>query len=206
MKVFLGIPSAGTHVTESLNGILVCTKEHDVMYDYAVSSNLCYNFNLLWCHMLKQEVDYFAMLHADIEVPSFWIDTLIEKMGDNDVLSVFSPIKDNTNRTSTALQGKDKVTNILCSDVGNYPEIITEEITGEKLLINTGCMLVKVGEWCKHFPGFTVENRIEHGVPRTVTEDWLFSNWCNKKGLKVAATSAINLTHYGLNGWTIANE
>jgi predicted O-methyltransferase YrrM len=64
--------------------------------------------------------------------------------------------------------------------------------------------LCKLGPWCLE-THFHVENSIERidGKWAAVTfpEDWHFSRQCRKLGLKLAATKAVRVDHYGGHRW-----
>jgi hypothetical protein len=223
--IFLGLPCTDSFVVKALGGLLHASQKQNVQLATKYSSNLTDNFNQLWCQMLNGEprAEYFAMMHSDLEVPLWWIDTLVEELENNqlDVVSAVIPIKNDLRVTSTAMldpENKEQmVYRLTYDDVKKLPKTFVAEDVKEKvgkkesLLLNTGCWGAKVGDWCREFPGF-VTNSVVRYMEKTkkyeamsFTEDWAASVWFNQKGLKIGATTAIVPTHYGINGWNINN-
>jgi hypothetical protein len=70
-----------------------------------------------------------------------------------------------------------------------------------RLLPNTGCILIKLGDWIDNFPGFEVRDRLAtiNGIriAQTISEDWNFGYWAERNGLKVAGTRAVVTEHWG---------
>src|SRR5262245_17498739 len=89
-----------------------CKGMRNVQNIYRGGSLLASNFNRIWCYALNlvhhgERVDYFAMLHDDIDPEKYWLDKLIDELEaqELDLLSVVVPIKDRRGMTSTALAG-----------------------------------------------------------------------------------------------------
>lgn len=184
-----------------------------VMRERSRGSLATQNFNALWCTALNlkrdHQVDYFAMLHSDIEPQPGWLGPLIQEMEscDLDVLSVVSPIKSAAGLTSCALARDDGSTwrvhcRLTMTDVYNLPPTFTSEDVGRPLLINTGCWVCRLDmDWApKAF--FTVNDRIvldANGkyMAEVEPEDWFFSRVCHELGLKIGATTRVQLGHEG---------
>lgn len=223
--IFLGLPCTDSFVVKALAGLLHASQKHPVQLATKYSSNLTDNFNQLWCQMLNSKPlpEYFAMMHSDIEVPMWWLDTLVEELENNqlDVVSAVIPIKNDLRVTSTAMLDPGRkgelVYRLTYDDVKKLPKTFDNDDVktivgkGESLLLNTGCWIAKAGDWMREFPGFQTDAVIKRDektglfVPLTMPEDWRFSAWCNTKGVKIGATTALLVTHYGTNGWNINN-
>lgn len=220
--IFLGIPTVDSLAVKAIGGILHASQKHKVLVNTHCSSNLTNNFNVLWCNMLNsnEQWDYFAMLHSDIAPPPFWLDILVDELEDNQlkVLSTLVPIKNELRVTSTALldiadKSNPKVHRISYDDVRKLPKTFTQreanavlDIPGI-LLLNTGCWVCKVDEWCKRFTGFNTRSLIKHDgktfCPFSFTEDWDFSLWCSENSVRTGATSALKVHHFGMYGWQL---
>lgn len=187
--------------------------ESHVTYQCNSGSLLAQNFNNLWTAALNmvhrgQQVDYFAMQHADIEPQDWWLDTLIEEMEakDLDVLGVAVPIKDTQGLTSLALDRQGDTWSPLCrltmSEIYSLPETFTSQDLGHPLLLNTGLWVCRFGEWAKKVR-FTINDRIvfdkrlDRYLAQVEPEDWYFSRLCHELGLRIGATRKIQLAHRG---------
>lgn len=187
----------------------------DVDRRHAEGSLLANSFNRLWAWALNENhrgpaVDYFAMLHADIEPQIWWLDKAIAEMerGDYDVLSVVVPIKDPNALTSTALERPDgnpwaPLCRITMKEVYDLPETFDESHTGYPLLLNTGCWVCRFDKLKDLGLAFTINDRIifnqaaDEFVAEVESEDWNFSRQCHAAGLRLGATRKIGLNHAG---------
>src|SRR5262245_33618283 len=76
------------------------SRVHQVEVCKQGASLLAMNCNILWCTALNyrqsKNLQWFAMLHSDIEPQDFWIDTLIEQAERHgaDLMSAVVPLKD----------------------------------------------------------------------------------------------------------------
>ena len=158
--------------------------------------------------------DYLAYLHSDVGPEDGWLATMVGALEDHelDVLGAVVPIKDGRGLTSTAVGRLPLWENrwhplrrltlaevwALCgtftaADAG-YP--------GRPLLVNTGCLLLRVGPWLRNV-SFTVGDRVVRQPDgrwraETEPEDWHFSRRCFELGLRVAATRCVRLLHRGV--------
>ena len=213
--IFLSLPNYGQYEPQSLFTILGASKKHDVKIFSHTSSMLVDSFNTCWCEMLNTpDVEYFAMLHADVITEGPWLDTLVDELEamELDVLSVVLPLKDEKGITSTGiLSGDEQVTRLTLSEVSSLSDTFDADDIGESLgyegtlLVNTGMWVAKVGDWMKKFDGFRAHSQIvkKNGLYETLNspEDWDFSVWCSENGVKVAATSLIKAGHVGKKTW-----
>lgn len=215
-SIVLGMPGYGKQTAAAGRALWTCCEDmRTVDVRYFGGSLLACNFNRLWCHTLNrvhrgERVDYFAMLHDDIGPETFWLDKLIDELEekDLDVLGVVVPIKDSHGRTSLALHHEGDNWSPECRltmrDVYELPETFTsDDLGGQKLLLNTGCWVCKWDqEWCRKM-FFTINDRIVFDVPQNSyrpeveSEDWFFSRLLHERGLRVGATRKIAVSHEG---------
>ena len=211
-KIFLALPTHDNKISVgAVNPIAKAISNHDIQLASLTSSFLTNNFNHLWCMMLEDMPEYFVMLHSDIVPETDWIDILLEEVKDYDIVSVVSPMKNDSKGVSTATfdqNRENRIRRLTIEEVNSLPKTFTKKdvndygISGE-LLFNTGCWIAKTGDWCKTFPGFEMISGIVNEKPVSLPEDWAFSLWCAKNNLKTAATSKIKLEHHGINKWTM---
>ncbi len=222
-------------------------KYHVLMPGILQGSLLGFVCNHLWALGLygyeRGQVDDWAMQHADVEPPDGWLDLMMaerDRVG-ADILAAAIPLKDNSGDTSTALSNpRDPwtVTKLSMRQIAMLPETFSiddlpleghPELAGTQLLINTGLMVVKLGDWALKIKGalnnqshsgelatcFTVYDRIirtqgPDGLGQytcqTMSEDWNFARMANALGLKVFCTSKPFITHYGRQGFTNATH
>lgn len=216
--------SARSYWMASKGQVRVDSRQCELAVDrmHTESSLLALNCNMLWAWALNKaestKVDYFAMLHSDVEPVDFWLDALIEELEARslDVLSVVLPLKDQNGLTSTALDREDRnnfrpLCRLTMKELYDLPETFTSEDVsvygggragGAKLLINTGCMVCKWGDWAEQ-AHFTINDRIVYCAPRKMyaaevePEDWYFSRLLHELGLKVGATRKVRAEHRG---------
>lgn len=194
----------------------------NVRQQFNGGSLLAQNFNALWCWALNTDhcgdkVDYFAMLHCDVEPVGWWLDDLIEELEakDLDVLSVVIPIKNGKGITSTALDRPGDTWSPLCrltmKEAFNLPETFTAEDVGHPLLLNTGCWVCRFDPAWRTRVHFTINDRIVFDRQRdkylcqVEPEDWCFSRQLNEMGLKIGATRKIQVDHPGRASYTNKN-
>lgn len=166
-SIVLGMPGYGNQTAAAGRALWTCCQDMTTVdVRYFNGSLLACNFNRLWCHALNrvhrgERVDYWAMLHDDVGPETFWLDKLIDELeaSDLDVLGVAVPIKDSHGRTSIAVHHEGDNWSPECRltmrDIFELPETFTsDDLGGKKLLLNTGCWVVKWSqEWCRkiHF-------------------------------------------------------
>lgn len=183
---------------------------------HSEASLLAHNFNDLWCWALNvnrnvARVDYFAMLHSDVEPESGWLGKMIEEMErvDADLLSAVVPIKNRDGMTSTALENPNgdpwrPLCRLTMREVYSLPETFTREDTGRELLLNTGCWVCRFDQSWVADVCFEICDRIvfdeSQGLYRAEVEaeDWRFSRKLRGMGLKLAATRKVKLNHAGM--------
>lgn len=208
-------------------------REHRVFTAVADFSLVSLNCNRLWCQALNtreaNQLEWFAMLHADVAPEPWWLDKLIAEAerNDADLLSAVVPIKDERGLTSTAillpggpLGGFYRLTmaqalhptfpvtfdiHQAVAALASLPDGLRETgLPAEALLVNTGCMVVRLNRpWADERIWFEDVNRIVriNGAWQAIckSEDWNFSHRVAQEGGKVMATKSISLTHRGVS-------
>jgi hypothetical protein len=157
------------------------------------------------------------MLHADIEPEWFWLDMMIEELERTncDILSAVVPFRDDTGITSTAIEDPaDPWTvhlRLTVRQCHQLPETFTIHDCGfddgRALLVNTGCWIARMGDWSKSFSGFSIRDRIIDTpdgakAAQVESEDWRASREWQRMGLKVAATTKVQVIHHGNACWS----
>lgn len=226
-KVFVGLPSYGQVSDHALDGLMQSTMADDSgvggwHLKALRQSLLAYCFNSLVCCALNSQAEYhwthFALHHADIGSQPGWLDVMVREMNlvGADVLSAVVPIKDGRGVTSTGLRGitSNCVRRLTMKEVHALPETFDHAAAGardgEVLAINTGLLLFRLDQpWVTEIDddgclpwAFNIKDKIRRAgngkfVPIVWPEDWQFSSWCAKRGLKVFATRKVKLSHYG---------
>lgn len=215
-RMLLGMPGYGQITAGSARAFWRASARPDrVLFQYEEGSLLANGFNRLWCQALNlchrgEQVDYFAMLHADVEAEDFWLDKLIEEMEAKnlDLLGVAVPIKDPKGLTSLALaHPSGDPWRILCrltmSEVYQLPETFTSADLPAPLLLNTGCWVCRFDPAWARQVRFTISDRIVFNkkldcyMPQVEPEDWYFSRLCHEIGLKIGATRKVKIAHAG---------
>lgn len=214
--ICLGMPSYGEITVGAAMGLYRASARptHDLRILSNNSSLLAANMNGLWCWALnnarKDGVDYFAMLHADIEPEEFWLDKLIDELEAKqlDVLGVVAPIKDQRGITSTALGKLDGDTwrvhaRLTMKEIHRLPETFTSEDVGFPLLLNTGCWVCRFDESWARQVHFTINDRICFDPKNDIyfnqveSEDWFVSRLWHELGLKIGCTRKVKAGHRG---------
>jgi hypothetical protein len=174
------------------------------------SSLLTYNFNGEWAEALNRREEFglshFLLLHADVlPLDPNWITLLLSEMTrvDAQVLSLVLPIKSADGLTSTALDTDPWYPRRLTlAEVMALPVTFTHE----KLLVNTGCLLVRFDEpWVERIC-FQTRDAIRRGTDGKFQavvepEDWNFSRQCHSLGVRMFATRVVKAIHQGTNGY-----
>jgi len=217
VKVFLAVPHYDCIVPQALPGLIQASLEGRVAtLNLEGGSLLAMVFNKLWCRALNERdkvgLTHFAMHHADIEAPAGWLDVLLSEQArvGADVLSCVVPIKDNRGLTSTGTRDPEsgRIRRLTMREIFELPETFAVEHTttpGHWLMVNTGLWLCDFTKtWITDvcfsiLDGMTRENGVH--APRALPEDWNFSGWCARRGLKVFATRKVPLVHHGRAGY-----
>ncbi len=182
------------------------------------TSFLTLQFNKFWCMALNDSaVTHFVMLHADV-IPkdTKWLNKLLTLAdGKNaDVLSVVCRLKRDDGITSTALGKVGEYGNfrrLTLKEVRRLPETFNAQDVeklfewegANRLLVNTGCMVVRMQKRSVlETMRFTVNNWIKKDkrgkfYPLSEPEDWEWSVQAADNGLSVWATRALGLKHVG---------
>lgn len=210
-KIFLALPSSGQTIPSTASAVLRGTRQHSLAARSAEGSPAAHCFNVLWCEACnereQEKYTHFAMLHADISTDVGFLDTMIEEMEkiDADILSAVVMVGDERCLTSTGIQQPwtRNVRRLTETEVYRLPvtfSIADTDTPDRWLALNTGLWICRFTEpWVEEFPGFRMLTRIvsEGGkrYPWQCSEDWDFSDWANKRGLKLFATRAVQTWH-----------
>jgi hypothetical protein len=210
--IFIGIPCYGNKICEgAVKGVLAASNQRlNKTIQFSGFSILTRNFNALWTQALnsrEQGTTHFCMLHEDISPEPYWLDKMLRIMGetDADILSVVSPMKDNRGLTSTALDEplgdadqRYRVRRLTLTEIHAKPATWTDE----KLLVNSGLMLVKLDDRCEklwfEFNDAIVKNKDGKWGAVGMSEDWNFSRKAHQLGMKIFVTREISLQHLGM--------
>jgi SAM-dependent methyltransferase len=215
-RIFLGMPGYGKASIHAARGFFrACADMSQVMKYHPSSSLLASNFNDIWCSALNvvhggSRLDYFAMLHDDVAPEDGWLDKLIDELEENnlDLLGAVVPIKDSRGMTSMALHREGDNWLPFCRlsmrDVYCLPPTFTsDDLGGRKLLLNTGCWVIRWNQSICEQLHFEIRDRVvfnrtaNRWQAQTEPEDWFFSRNAHALGLKIGATRKINLFHVG---------
>lgn len=227
--IFLGMPSYNAQHTDAAGKSFwrAChdavggrrepenEKPDDVFQVIRTGSLLACVMNCLWAHALNivhqgGRVDYFAMMHSDIGLQEYWLDSLIDELEEHhlDMLGVVAPLKDTRGVSSVALERPDgdnwRVhSRLTMAEVYRLPPTFTSADLGYNLLLNTGCWVCKFDEErCKQVD-FTINDRIVFNTATNMyqaqneSEDWYFSRMAHRLGWKIGCTRKIQLAHRG---------
>ncbi len=215
-NTFIAVPCYDTIAPEALEGLILATKGRWLIQPRK-GSLLSLVFNQTFADALntrnQEDWTHYAMHHADIQAPPLWVDTLIEEMRKNgaDIIAAVVSIKDNRRLTTTGLHKDGQTRRLSMKEIHKLPPTFDARDAGAKdgevLAINTGLWLCDFKRpWVNTFPGFTISDAIiKHGDglyrAHAISEDWNFSVWAAKQGLRVMATSVVPVVHYGRQGY-----
>ena len=224
-RILLGVPSNGTLSEQSAQASWLASHDHDVVRVPSCTQGL--NFNPLWCEALnrglRNEIDYFAMMHADIQVVEDepgrrWLDRLVEELEAADVpfVSVPNAIKDPRGVTSCGVgDPADRwapFRRFTLRELEALPRTFQVGDTAHPdkfLLHNEALCLADMRDARWYYPDetgrcrfhFRVEEEIRLGPAgwerRQETEDWSFSRDLWAAGMDSAITRRVKLYHLG---------
>jgi hypothetical protein len=231
--VFLGCPTHDGRILDGCANVFYrnASQHHRVESFVATFSLLTANCNILWAMALNlyeaKQVDWFALIHSDVQPEINWIDRLIAEADAHgaDLMSAVIPIKNEKGLTSTAISDPN-------DDCGKFIRLTTSQVrhpsfpvtfdgetavqglrslpanlriqapAGVRLLCNTGCMVCRLGPWCDprkvYFDEVTRFERINNQwKPFIRSEDWFFTGQAVAAGAKVMATTTLQVLHHG---------
>jgi len=205
--IVIALPNYGSFHPSLLPSIITATRKYPTAIVQERRSLLANCFNRCWAVALNSRgkgVTEFAMHHSDISAEPHWLDTLMEekeRVG-ADVISAVVPINDDRGLTSTGWIEDGVIRRLTMRQIASLPTTFGAADLGHPIAVNTGlwvCDFTK--EWVErvHFQINDSITKEPDGtfVARVLSEDWNFSAWCAKEGLKVFATTAVKLTHHG---------
>lgn len=205
--------------------IVQSSKNHTVSLVASIGS--WSNFDILWSMALNKgrlkEIDYFVMLHGDIELQPGWVDTLIEVIEEKqaDLVSAIVPQKAVSGITSSGIgdpsdpwQPHKRFTmNEVWAE--GAPETFDADdcgYPGKYILHNNGCWIARLS--CEKFYATEIRDGREFALccfdfPRSIqvidgeyaargeSEDWFFSRKIHELGVKSYITRKLALSHVG---------
>jgi hypothetical protein len=196
---------------------------HVPHFGESCSSVLPHAFNELLAQalMLRDDgrITHFAMIHADVEAPRGWLDTLYGEMWTRGLaaISAVIPIKNQDGRTSTSIGDVNNRWAVRRCIHLHEREMLPATFTakdvckdGELLLINTGLMLLDLRYEFWNTFAFQFHNRIVQAADREGnsgymaqqrTEDWEMSHDLHAAGLPYGATWRVKVKHHGRGTW-----
>lgn len=216
-KVYVGFPTykGDIHVDVLFASHQMTAGDHQVSFDRMDSSACCATFNHLLLKALdahrRGEADYFLLWHSDVVPEQNFLDKMIRiaKEKGAEIVSAIIPIKDVNGLTSTALDEPVgdmplywRVRRLTMAEVMERPATWTDE----KLLVNTGLLLVDLSKpWVNeiffHFDDAIITH---HGrrMPVVMPEDWMFSRDARKLGCKsMWVTREVAVNHFGITNF-----
>lgn len=212
-RVMVSVATYGGQIYAGLMMAMIqATNKANMIVGTHQSSAACHGFNQCWQMALNgrktQGVDYFLLIHADVEPEAYFIDKMLDLMDKHkaELLSVVLPIKSSDGLTSTAIDepppggfdGRWFVRRYTMKELFEMPPTFGHD----KLLVNNGLMMVDMrAPWVDEVE-FKTETEIRnyHGFRDAVTfsEDWYFSREANKRGAKIFATREVIAGHRGI--------
>jgi hypothetical protein len=216
-SVFVAVPYYDHLVGPALPGLLQPSRQAVSCLTLESGSLLAMVFNHLWCQALNQRgifgLTHFAMHHADIQAPPFWLDVLLAEMSrvQADLLSVVVPIKDQRGLTSTGSRHPvhGNIRRFTMKEIYDLPETFSIADTDNPdhwLMVNTGLWVCDFTKpWVTNVV-FSILDSIVHEdgrfQARTLPEDWNFSGWCARQELRVFATRKVPVLHHGRSSYS----
>lgn len=229
MNVFLGCPThdGRIHYKTAQRIYDNASERHRLLISISQTSLLNWNCNQLWCLALNaspvHNIKWFAMLHSDVVPEAYWLDKLIDIAEKHNaaMLSVCIAIKDASGDVSAGISNPDlehfNMRRLKLQNLTGGPDAFDKEYLRQRfgyapdfdfrLLVNTGCMIVRVDQpWSKNLI-FKSEERIfinDNQQYQSIAdpEDWNFSRQVANYG-RVMATTAIKADHIG--NWAFPN-
>lgn len=212
MRLFACFPGYGG-ARHNLMPLLKLMKEHEpfkAVYPFEPRTSLlahAFNHGYAQALMMRKThgISHFLLMHSDIvPMEPGWLATLAAEMEAHDarVMSVIAPIKDQRGLTSTALDLNDEwsPTRLTMKQVMKMAETFTHE----KLLLNTGLLLLDLrqAEWAEQVfftirDGMGISEDRKKFLPVVEPEDWYFSRQLNALGVKLWATRKVKIVHKG---------
>ena len=224
--VFIGCPAHSTQLEWDTATAIMANPSQDphlkTLIVFQSGSLLAGNFNQLWAMALNNQkqhkIKWFAMLHADVAPEKYWLDKMIAiaEKHDADLLSAVVPFKDKSGLTSTALSSDDPYlvrSRLTLAQVQKLPATFDagdvcklfeiHELPLPMLLVNTGCMLLRLDRSWSPQVYFTINDQLRQNnegkyYSATEPEDWFISRLVHGFGGKVMATREVKAQHIGM--------
>jgi hypothetical protein len=225
VKIILGIPHSGQVVWSMAQAVWRSSQEHEVEVLNLPSSLLACSFNVLYAEALnRNEFDgfdgLFAMLHADVAPPDFWLDPVAGELLKRkaDLVSVVNAIKDERGLTSSGValpcEPWKPWRRFTMKELAEFPETFNAADAGYDdmvLLHNTGCWVADIRNPLFHEEDengclkafFTINDRIKRDKdgrwrPGVEPEDWFFSRRMHDLRANTYVTRKVVTHHWGM--------
>lgn len=207
-KILFGMPCYSGIERQAHNAVVEIASRPDVVIANNTSTLIAMQRNIFWCDALNDRTyTHVCMMDSDIQPEHGWLDKMLAEMQavGADVLSVVSPMKDESGDTSMATAQDNALTRLSMARVRCLPETFCSKDVGARLCVNTGLILCDMtGSWVQQV-WFEINDAIrqveEKWRPVNMPEDWNFSLMAQTFGAKVFATRKVKLTHWGRKGW-----
>lgn len=216
-SVLVNQPHYGTIVPASLDALRGCAEgldDWEVVTTRFASSLLCFGFNKGVAVAKNRGSDFYALLHADVEPQPGWLAALLDDMDRHDLDVTHAPcaIKSVDGLTSTAIVESDSLDaprrRLTIREIRRLPDVFTVDDVRETLapdakilLPNTGCIVMRCGEWFEEWQGFHMRDRVvrQGGEwdAKVVPEDWMFGFDAYRMGLRVGCSRHVLTNHHG---------
>lgn len=227
-KIFIGCPTHDGRIHYRTAQALYdqASRHHQLFISVTQTSLINWNCNQLWCQalnmMAQHKFRYFAMLHSDVAPSAMWLDELVDIAEERDaaMLSACIAIKDEGGDISVGISnpfndhwnhrrvGKDMLQHLpetfsMQDIVQKFPMVLESS----KLLVNTGCCIVRLDNDWAHKLSFKGSDKIilnANSQFQAVVdpEDWNFSRQVGEHGA-VLATTVVRCDHVGTKAYSI---
>ncbi len=185
----------------------------DMSVSDSSSSLLNYCFNILWANLHAdirrgQPFTHWAIIHDDISTPTGWLDSLVEVLDETggDFVAANMPIKSHVGTASMGVHYGDiwDINRFTMRSLAKFPETFTSDDVNGKLILNTGCCVLRIRDpWKSNPQDFTFQdlNRVvetdEGPKAECVSEDWNWTDKLRNAGAKLVATRKVECGHEG---------
>lgn len=198
------------------------TRRYSLKKEQYNSSLLTKCFNVLWVRAVMSGCRYWAMIHADVNPPPGWLDTMI---GDMDrlkatMMSACISLKNEERQISCAMCRPDTCEPhhiLTLDDLEKLPPIFTGWNVNKTLGVD-GDLLVNTGLWVADLSAewvYRVWFEFKSSISWTnyklahisqASEDWLFSQKLHEHGVTVYATQKMRVGHLGQKEWVCGGK
>lgn len=227
-NVYIGCPTHDGRIHYKTSMMLYdqASKDHQLIIRIGQTSLLNFNCNIMLAEVLNMRAQYdikwFAMLHSDVVPEPYWLDKLIKIAEEKncDMLSACIAIKDDGGDVSTGISNPynnhwnymrlnfdmlSQLPETFSRDDLQFPGVNEHD---SKLLVNTGCCVIRMDKPWSHQLCFKVTDKIivNHDAKFQAIvdpEDWDMSKQVHDAGGLVMATTAVKCDHVGQRAYPV---